>query len=573
MTTKKINTGIKQNEETKNQNTDWISQETKDKQKQIIEIMNSKNPMEEIEKLASKTKTPEEKKYVADIISKILALNSINIYTWKFDHVKNILREAIMKIDYTKLENVSFILVEETTNNNYSTDFKWINRAFDIYIKNPENKIILVSALVLEDIKKHTQKDSKLNFLLAQKNVKFLNLFDSTTFENVKKETWFNIDEFDKKIKPRPIKIFDPRILETLFEPEKEEETNENILNNIQFHESRWWNPYLKDFFSTLDLRTLNLKNSIVVDLRPDDEKSWDNLSGLKIAYETLQKYPDSKIILCSLIPIDIFQKILKWNKNEEYLNVLLQWKNVRIIQSSWWNSMTKEEVLKQFNGMYQEETSGSSGWSEKFKQLSDISSETSFQKLMSSEISHFLHDATYWTELWNGEQLINEKKLAYLFNLPEEKKNEKWIAFENKLISLLQLQHPSFKLLPRKNNLQWIVDMYKYDCAQLLPEWTRFEWVFIDRDWCLYDNKNLKFNQNIIDMIRDYEKKWKKITIRTWWNLEMKQKLLDEIWLPYTIENKTDYKWWIVEIAIDNDSQEFLLANAKITSEKHIKV
>jgi hypothetical protein len=114
---------------------------------------------------------------------------------------------------------------------------------------------------------------------------------------------------------------------------------------------------------------------------------------------------------------------------------------------------------------------------------------------------------------------------------------------------------------------------MYKYSRAQWLPEWTRFEGVYVDWDWCLYDNKNLKFNQKIIDMIKEWEAKWYVVTIRTWWNLQMKQTLLDEAGLKYKIQDKTDYKWWIVEVAIDNDSQELLLAKAKIKSETHIKV
>jgi len=51
------------------------------------------------------------------------------------------------------------------------------------------------------------------------------------------------------------------------------------------------------------------------------------------------------------------------------------------------------------------------------------------------------------------------------------EKKNDKWIEFENKLIAMLQMQHPSFKQLPTINNLQRIVDMYKYSRTKGLPE------------------------------------------------------------------------------------------------------
>jgi hypothetical protein len=60
------------------------------------------------------------------------------------------------------------------------------------------------------------------------------------------------------------------------------------------------------------------------------------------------------------------------------------------------------------------------------------------------------------------------EEKLEFcFFKQPQEEKTEKRLEFENRLIALLQIQHPSFKLLPRENNLQWIIDMYKYSRAQ----------------------------------------------------------------------------------------------------------
>jgi hypothetical protein len=75
--------------------------------------------------------------------------------------------------------------------------------------------------------------------------------------------------------------------------------------------------------------------------------------------------------------------------------------------------------------------------------------------------------------------------------------------------------------------------------------------------------------------MIKEYESQWKKIIIWSWWNLEMKQDLLDSN--PqlhhYKIQNKTDYKWWTVEMAIDNDDSDILWANAKIKTEYLIKV
>lgn len=46
------------------------------------------------------------------------------------------------------------------------------------------------------------------------------------------------------------------------------------------------------------------------------------------------------------------------------------------------------------------------------------------------------------------------EEKLKYIFNQPTEEKSEKCIVFEDKLINLLQFQHPSYKKVSRERNL-----------------------------------------------------------------------------------------------------------------------
>lgn len=201
--------------------------------------------------------------------------------------------------------------------------------------------------------------------------------------------------------------------------------------------------------------------------------------------------------------------------------------------------------------------------------------SDEAFQNVIANEITSFLHSRSNRDHMLDEPSLWYEQDLPKLFNLPEDQKSKNRLDFEDKLIALLHIQHPSFRLLPRQNNLQWIVDTFKYVNTKLLHEWQRFEGVFVDRDGTLYDNKKQQFNQNIIDMIIEHEKQWKKIIIWSGWNLQMKQELLDNHpqLSHYKIQSKTDYKWWTVEIAIDNDPQELLRANAKIKSEKHIKV
>lgn len=319
---------------------------------------------------------------------------------------------------------------------------------------------------------------------------------------------------------------------------------------------NEWYANLLKNELKKAPLAPVH--NASIIDMCYQ-MKATDSLldfAWLDLALTKILADPTKKIVLTCPLGSDSFlsHKDISPTQKDKFI-FLLSHHNVRFLQTP----CTRDQL------------------STLFTQIDDhqppINSEVSFQHIIEQNISTFLHDDRLWTKLWNGLHLTHEAELSYLIHLPEEKKNEQWIAFENKLIALLQIQHPSFKLLPRKQNLQRIVDMFKYSRTKGLPEGTRFEGVFVDRDGTLYDNKKLIFNQHIIDMIKEYEKQWKKITLWTWWNLEIKQKLLDEAWLDYKIQNKTDYKWWTVEIAIDNDSQEFLLANAKIISEHHIKV
>ncbi len=455
---------------------------------------------------------------------------------------RNTFKNDLSTKDCTPLQNANLVVLEgKFSESDTMADFKWVEVAFNLLMKYPDHPMILTSFMPKEYFR---NKFPRAEFMFSKPNVKFIQMSYTTN-----------------------------DLLDIFKEPKEDQETNESILDTMQFYESTNRYPYLKDFFTTLDLSKFNLKNSIVVDLRP--EAWWDDINGIKIAYETLQKHPNTKIILCSLIPIDVYKKVIEWKKSGEYLKILLQGKNVRIIQSSWGNSMTKEEVLKQFDNIYSESKTGENNeWWETFKQLAVIESEIAFQKILEWEISRFLHDE--WHKIGDKKEIYNmtyEEKLKYIFNQPTEEKSEKCIVFEDKLINLLQFQHPSYKKVSRERNLWGILDTYKFINQKELPEGTRFEWVFVDRDWCLYDNEKKQFNQKTIDMIKAYEGQGKEITIRTLGNVEIKQKQLDDAGLPYTVKSKIDYKWWTAEVVIDDENQEKFYANTRIKAESYIKI
>ncbi|MEI8252909.1 MAG: hypothetical protein WCG25_04090 [bacterium] len=80
---------------------------------------------------------------------------------------------------------------------------------------------------------------------------------------------------------------------------------------------------------------------------------------------------------------------------------------------------------------------------------------EEEFQKIIESEVNHFLHNTSRFTNVVDLHGKTYEEQLPILFNISQDAKPQDLLNFENKLIDLLQIQHPSFKLLPRTNNRQ----------------------------------------------------------------------------------------------------------------------
>lgn len=302
------------------------------------------------------------------------------------------------------------------------------------------------------------------------------------------------------------------------------------------------------------------LKDVVFVDLtaRFNEQQYMQQMNGIEIVLDELQKDSEKKIIIFTPLKFDTLRILVKRAGKEDKFTLIQNSKNVRFFEYL--------DDPKNLEHIFDEDKSNQEWW--------DVGSETAFQKVLEEEISYFLHDAGHWTgDKPEISALPYEKKLEYFFSQPEESKSEERIAFENRMISLLQFQHPDFKSLPKKNNLLWIIVAYKHIKSETLPEWTRFEWVFVDRDGTLYDNDTHQFNQKVIDMVHEYEGQGKEIIIWTLGDVEIKQKILNDAGLPYKVKSKLAYKWAIVEIAIDNESAASLFANATVRAENYIKI
>lgn len=288
-------------------------------------------------------------------------------------------------------------------------------------------------------------------------------------------------------------------------------------------------------------------------------EKGTDKYTdfiGIKKALALLKETPDKKIILTSFLPIERF---ISSKYEFEEVKMLLQKKNVKFLRLPY-SSDKLNECIKTFDS---ENTI-----------VDALNWETAFRKLLSGKIMRFFHSFRYTDpicrELDNAEWYLWCMKY---FSYPQEKKPQVLIDFEDDLISLLQLQHKSFKKLPKERNLKAIVDYFMFERKQLLPEWTRFEGVFVDWDETLFDNTTNTFKKETLDLINDYQNQWKKITLRTFGNIEEKKKVLEAAWYNFELRDKSDFKWWIVEIAVDDESSEKFFANTLVKPEKFIQI
>lgn len=278
---------------------------------------------------------------------------------------------------------------------------------------------------------------------------------------------------------------------------------------------------------------------------------AYSNFKWLEYAKNLCMNNPGQTTVIFSIIPKDILLQ-MKWlskytrlfNKNNVFFVDLLHIESLG------------QEIANYNNKIFKEE---------------DINNESSFREMITSEISKFLHDSLHDDNLNKAIMGLNNKEiLKYLF-LHEWELDQNLKDFISNILKLLEYQHPGYKRYSREEQKQWILDIYDYEMSKELPEWTHYEWVFIDRDGCLFDNYTGKFNDEVLEKIKHYEEEGVPVHIWTWWNIEAKQKILDNANLWYKMESKTDYKGASVDIIIDNNNWDIIFANTKIKANQYI--
>ncbi|MDR2415130.1 MAG: hypothetical protein LBD75_00490 [Candidatus Peribacteria bacterium] len=81
------------------------------------------------------------------------------------------------------------------------------------------------------------------------------------------------------------------------------------------------------------------------------------------------------------------------------------------------------------------------------------------------------------------------------------------------------------------------------------------------------------EFKPEILDLIKQFQREGKEVTVRTLGDVAKVQVLLDKANIPWKVKSKVDFKGGTVEIAIDDLSEEELFNIIKVKSEKYIQV
>ena len=242
-------------------------------------------------------------------------------------------------------------------------------------------------------------------------------------------------------------------------------------------------------------------------------------------------------------------------------VKMLLQNKNITFLQLPY----SPEELIDAAQTIQ--------GLNQKWLLITTLEGESVFRKTIEREIERFFHTFNHNEVCKPYYDAEGYKWCLKIFSLSPEQKPQTLIDFEDKLISLIQTQHSSFKNSTREEILKTAADYYLFEKQQLLPEGTKFTGVFVDRDDTLFDNDTKDFNPKVLDMIQTYQSENKQVTIRTLGNIEEKRKILKNKWLNLEIKNKADFKWGEVEIAIDNENSELFFANTLVKPQKFIQI
>ncbi len=283
-----------------------------------------------------------------------------------------------------------------------------------------------------------------------------------------------------------------------------------------------------------------NLNNVSIVDLDYKPSSQQSDHYGVEFAYELLHKNPWSKVILHTCYPV-WWNYSLIYGEEKTMFDWLQQHKNCRIVN-----------VVDMYRNNY-------SGYNTLFDDAvihDDVSKSNATKKL----VAYSLHLINH--------QLSSVKDR----NAPQTREEE------NRLKQAFEITQRYFPNIKTVEEMFSLVKDLNIEITEVMS-WQRIEWVWCDLDWTLItsidlDTGELVINAKVLDFPKKQESMGKKITLWTWWwEINEKQRLLQNAWITLPVVSKYDYAWATAEIMVDDLDEGILAYQYKLKSEKYINV
>lgn len=256
---------------------------------------------------------------------------------------------------------------------------------------------------------------------------------------------------------------------------------------------------------------------------------------GISEAEKFLVKHPNKKILLCSMMPLDLIRK------NKPEIDRLLLKTNIRYTDLL---DILPGEDINKIGNIFNESTENVDEVDN--KEIIEIS-----KRNISQKVSTILHRFENYGDPYN----------------PDEKNSSK----VTEGLGIARGEFPSMKEKTDKELLDFLFETRKNMEREEIMKGESIQGVFCDIEGTLIINGEI--NKEILEKLNLYEKEGKMITLWTDGDKNELQKILDENSIKYLLQSKFDYAGAVAEIVIDDSDENTFNARTKIYAKEFIQV
>lgn len=256
---------------------------------------------------------------------------------------------------------------------------------------------------------------------------------------------------------------------------------------------------------------------------------------GISEAEKFLVKHPNKKILLCSMMPLNLIRE------NKPEIDRLLLKNNIRYTDLL---DIYPGEDVNKIGNIFNESIGNVDEVDN--KEIIEIS-----KRNISQKVSTVLHRFENYGDPYN----------------PDEKNRSK----VTEGLDIAREEFPSMKEKSDKELLDFLFETRKNLEREEVMKGEEIHGVFCDIEGTLIVNGEI--NKEILEKLNLYEKEGKMITLWTDGDKDELQKILDGNNIKYPLQSKFDYAGAVAEIVIDDSDENTFNARTKIYAKEFIQV